>query len=236
MTNKKDLPYRSEILEMRLSDKFTKRQAAEILEISARQFRNLLKKHKEQGKSSLLHGLRGKLSNNSTNIELKNKALQPAEEKYKDFGPTLLSECLEEGEGIKVNCETLRLWLKEKKLINKLRKRKKYRTKRERKEYFGEMLQIDGTFHRWFIAENAEIDDKNRKACLINLIDDNSNINVMLFDKQETMVCACRVLWLWIQRYGIPQMIYCDGRNMYLSEKDKQKNELNNRPVSKIIY
>jgi transposase len=109
---------------MRLSDKFTKRQAAEMLEISARQFRNLIKKYREQGKPSLLHGLRGKLSNNSINIELKNKALRLAEEKYKDFGPTLLSEQLEKNENIKVNHETIRLWLKENKLINKPRKRK----------------------------------------------------------------------------------------------------------------
>jgi transposase len=233
MVNKKDLLYRSEILEMYLSNKLTKKQVAEMLEISAKQTKRLIKKYKEQGKTSLIHGLNSKPSNNSTNEELKEKILQLAKEKYKDFGPTLLSEQLEKNENIKINHETLRLWLKESKLINKLRKRKKYRTKRERKEYFGEMLQIDGTFHKWFTNEegnNITIEEKDRKACLINLIDDNSNINIMLFDKQETMICACKVLWLWVQRYGIPKMIYCDGRNMYLSEKDinKEKIELNN--------
>jgi hypothetical protein len=74
------------------------------------------------------------------------------------------------------------------------RKRKPYRTKRERKEYFGEMLQIDGSFHRWLT--NEELKEEDRKACLINLIDDSANTNLMLFDKQETMICACKVLWL----------------------------------------
>jgi predicted NACHT family NTPase len=58
------------------------------------------------------------------------------------------------------------------------------------------MLQIDGAFHRWFTSE--ELKKEERKACLINLIDDNSNTNLILFAKQETMVCTCRVLWLWI--------------------------------------
>jgi hypothetical protein len=59
------------------------------------------------------------------------------------------------------------------------------------------MLQIDGTFHRWFTSEednNITMKEEDRKACLINLIDDATNTNLMLFDKQETMICACRLL------------------------------------------
>jgi hypothetical protein len=137
-----------------------------------------------------------------------------------------------------INHKTLRRLMNKNKLQTFKRKRKPYRTKRERKEYFGEMLQIDGSFHRWFTNEegnNITIEEKDRKACLINLIDDSTNTNLMLFAKQETMICACKVLWLWICKYGIPQSIYCDKRNMYMTDKDiinrdtnKEKIELNN--------
>ncbi|MDR2760256.1 MAG: hypothetical protein LBB09_00205, partial [Rickettsiales bacterium] len=91
------------------------------------------------------------------------------------------------------------------------------------------MPQIDGSFYEWFISSDI-INKEDKKACLINLIDDGANTNLMLFDKQETMVCACRVLWLWIQKYEIPQSICCDRRNMYITDKDnnKEKTELNN--------
>ncbi|HSQ97451.1 MAG TPA: hypothetical protein VLL98_01900 [Rickettsiales bacterium] len=87
------------------------------------------------------------------------------------------------------------------------------------------MLQIDGTFHKWFITDEIKFDN-DRKACLLNLIDDATNINELLFDKQETMNCACLVLWNWIKKYGIPYSIYCDKRNMYVSNKYYE--ELNN--------
>jgi hypothetical protein len=88
------------------------------------------------------------------------------------------------------------------------------------------MLQIDGTFHRWFSDE--ELKEEDKKACLINLINDTTNTNLMLFDKQETMICACKLLWLWISRYRILQSIYCDRKNMYVGTENKKKNNLNN--------
>jgi hypothetical protein len=120
-------------------------------------------------------------------------------------------------------------------LQSKLRKRtnggeaKPYRTKRERKICFGEMLQIDGSFHEWFSSLDI-VDKKDRKACLLNIIDDNTNIIELMFDKEETMKCASLLLWKWVQKYGIPQSIYCDKRNMYITNRDinKGKTDLNN--------
>jgi hypothetical protein len=91
------------------------------------------------------------------------------------------------------------------------------------------MLQIDGSFHDWFISEDLT-NKEDRKACLLNLIDDSTNVNMILFDKQETTKCASLLLWKWIQKYGIPLGIYCDKRNMYITDKDnnKEKTELNN--------
>jgi transposase len=225
---RKNLEYRKYLLEDYLNGKLTANRIAELLNLKLRQIRRLIKNYREHGASSLLHGLRNKPSNN-TDVKLKEKVIELIkQDKYKDFSPTLLSEYLLKYEHITINHETLRLWLKENKLQTFKRRRKPYRAKREKKEYFGEMLQIDGSFHKWFSSE--ELKDEDRKACLINLIDDSTNTNLMLFDKQETMICACKILWSWICKYGIPQSIYCDRRNMYVGSgnKDKEKIELNN--------
>ncbi|MDR0571872.1 MAG: hypothetical protein LBG48_03410, partial [Rickettsiales bacterium] len=39
-------------------------------------------------------------------------------------------------------------------------------------------------FHEWFINTNST-NKEDRKACLLNLIDDNTNIIELMFDKQE---------------------------------------------------
>jgi transposase len=229
--NAKDLFYRSNLMEKYIEGKITAKKIAIILNLKLRRVRYLIHNYKEKGRTSLIHGLRNKSSNHSIEKETKERVLELIkQDKYKDFGPTLLSECLKSHEHIEINTETLRLWLKETKFQTFKRKRRPYRTKRERKEHFGEMLQIDGSFHKWFTSE--ELKEEDRKACLINLIDDSTNTNLMLFDKQETMLCACKVLWLWICKYGIPQSIYCDKRNMYVGSKygrnNKELSALNN--------
>jgi transposase len=225
----KDIFFKTEMLEQYLSGKITATRVAKMLNVSERQFWRIVKKYTKQGKIGLLHSLYGRPSNHSLNEDLKEKVLKLAKDKYFDFGPTLMGECLKNKEGITINPFTLRLWLKENKLIDKLRKRKPYRTKRERKEYFGDMLQIDGSFHEWFISPNIT-NKEDRKVCLLSLIDDATNTMELMFDKQETTKCASLLLWKWIKKYGIPLSIYCDRRNMYITDSDRsrEKTELNN--------
>jgi hypothetical protein len=88
------------------------------------------------------------------------------------------------------------------------------------------MLQIDGSFSEWFITKERIMNKEDRKACLLNLVDDNTSIIELMFAKQETMKCACLLLEKWINKYGVPYSLYCDRRNMYISNKDYE--ELNN--------
>ncbi|MDR2760367.1 MAG: ISNCY family transposase [Rickettsiales bacterium] len=226
MDKNKDISYRISVLDKCIANLITQAKASELLNISLRQTQRLIKNYRKQSKAGLFHKLSHRPSNHTIDKEIREKVLKLAEKKYYDFNPTLMSECLQKEEKIEVNSFTLRLWLKKEKLIIRLRKRKSYRTKRERKEYFGEMLQIDGSFHEWFIGSSV-VNKEDRKACLINLADDATNTIELLFDKQETTKCASLLLWKWIKKYGIPQSIYCDKRNMYSTEKDKEKNSLN---------
>jgi hypothetical protein len=65
--------------------------------------------NREEGKLSLVHKLTNKPSNHGLGKELKEKVTELInQEKYKDFGLTLLSEYLNKYERIDINHETLR--------------------------------------------------------------------------------------------------------------------------------
>jgi transposase len=225
--NSDNFLFKIDLLEKYLKNKLSASKIANILNISIRQVRRLVKNYKEQGKLSLLHKLTNKPSNHIIDKDLKEKVLELAKTKYIDFNATLLLECLLKYDNIKVHHETLRLWLKQNKLQSKTRKRMPYRQKRERKQCFGTMLQIDGTFHDWFILNK----DKNqRKACLINLIDDNTNIIELMFDTQETIKCACLLLWKWIKNMAYHKVCTVIGEICISQKRIRRQKE------KKIIY
>src|SRR5216684_343245 len=50
-------------------------------------------------------------------------------------------------------------------LWSRERKRRRHLLRRERKEHFGEMVQMDGSFHAW-------LEERGPQGCLIDLVDD----------------------------------------------------------------
>ena len=52
------------------------------------------------------------------------------------------------------------------------------------------------------------------------------------FFEQETTEGAMRVLWRWIERYGIPRALYTDHKNLYVADREPTKDEqLAGRPA-----
>ena len=207
---KTDIETKYEYIKQYEQGKLSKKELSEALKLSRQQVYRLLKRYEKQGVIGLYHQGRNKPSNHRIEISKKAEILSLIKEKYYDCGASYASELLAENEGITINRETLRLWMKENNLLIKQRKRKQYRQRRERKTSFGKMLQIDGCFDYWFGREN-------KKACLINLIDDATSYNLCYFDEQETIRAATIVLWQWIKKWGIPQSIYADRRNAYIN-------------------
>jgi hypothetical protein len=66
------------------------------------------------------------------------------------FGPTLAAEHLAREDGVHVHHDTLRRWMVAAGLWSRTRKRSPYRRRRERKAHFGELVQLEGSFHAWF--------------------------------------------------------------------------------------
>jgi len=207
---KTDIETRYKYLGAYIQGKIDIKELYQGLKISRQQAYRIVKKYQEGGIINLKHGNKNKPSHNRYDEEKKKGIIELIRTKYYDCGASYASELLMENEGIKVNRETLRLWMKEEQLLIKQRKRKPYRQRRERETAFGEMLQIDGCFDCWF-GRSKE------KACLINLIDDATSYNLCYFDEQETIRAATIVLWQWIKKFGIPQAIYADRRNAYIN-------------------
>jgi transposase len=129
-------------------------EAAERLKLSYRQTKRLYRRYLTAGASGLVHGSAGKRSNRARPEELRAKALGLVRAHYSGepgerFGPTLAAEHLANEHGVRVEAETLRRWMLAAGLWTRERKRKQYRRRRARKSHFGELLQLDGSFHRW---------------------------------------------------------------------------------------
>ena len=190
------------------------REASEKLGIGYRQCKRLWKRYREGGERAILHRARGVKPNNRLDVELKGRIVARYRETYREFGPTLACEKLEEEDGLPpVSRETLRLWLLEAGLWQRHRRRGPYRRRREPKHHFGELVQMDGSPHRWFGEEHNE-------SCLMNMVDDATKTTLGIMDEQETSAIAMKTLWAWIDRYGIPMALYCDRKNVYLLEEE----------------
>lgn len=199
----------------RVKDKLiTVRRAAELLELSHRQAKRLWKRYREGGEKAVLHRGRGRCSNNHLDAELKQQVLNRYREVYQGFGPTLAAEKLAEEDHLQpISRETLRLWLLEAGLWQRQRRRGPYRKRREPKHHFGELVQMDGSPHPWFGEEH-------NSCCLMNLVDDATGTTLAIMNEQETTEAAMRILWAWVERYGIPLALYCDLKNVYLSDRE----------------
>ncbi|MDR2485720.1 MAG: helix-turn-helix domain-containing protein [Treponema sp.] len=88
---------RGKVLEQVKTGPLTLKEAALRLKISCRQAKRLYRAYREQGDAALIHGNRGRRSNNRTAEEW---ALAAYRERYTGFGPTFAAEKLAEVEGI----------------------------------------------------------------------------------------------------------------------------------------
>jgi anti-sigma regulatory factor (Ser/Thr protein kinase) len=129
----------------------TQQQAAEELKLSVRQVKRLVLALKKHGDKAVIHGLRGKPSNQRIAQSVKEEAIQIlSADLYKGFGPTLASEYLADTHDLEVSKETLRQWMIRAKLWRaKEQKVKAVHVWRRRRSRFGELVQWDTSEHDW---------------------------------------------------------------------------------------
>lgn len=198
-------------------------KAAGILGLSERQVRRIVKRVGQEGDRGIIHKSRGRRSNRRLPEGLKERVLGFYREKYPDFGPTFASEKLEEVDGIKLGVQTLRNWLLEAGLWQKRRKGRRHRRWRQRKEYRGEMIQMDGSHHDWLEGRGPEL-------VLMGYIDDATNNVLGRFYEYEGTLPAMDSFQRYVRRYGLPQSVYLDRHTTYKSTaKPTLEDELGGR-------
>ena len=196
-------------------------QAAERMGVSYRQAKRLWKRYRAKGIKGLMHGNVGRASNHAKPNSLQRRVLRLIRKKYggepgERFGPTLAAEHLEQDEDVVIGVETLRQWMLAEGLWSRERRGRAHRRRRERKAHFGELVQVDGSFHDW-------LEGRGPRGCLMNMVDDATGTTLCRLGKEETIWAAVGVLRAWVECYGVPQALYTDWKNVYVREPSAQE-------------
>lgn len=193
--------------------------AAEVLRLSLRQVHRLYLRFIAEGDKGLVHQSRGKPSSRKIAQSECDKAMDLYRCTYRGFGPTLLAEKLGPEHGIWVSHDTVRRWLIAEGLLERCRKGRRSRRRRLRKERLGQMVQMDGSHHRWF-------EGRGPKCCLMVMIDDATGQLRGRFYGGETLVAAMDVFGRWCEEFGIPQSLYVDRAGIYRADREPTLEEI----------
>ena len=188
------------------------RDAAEALGISARQFKRIRKRHREEGDKGLAHRLRGRPSNRRMPDAERQRVVEIIREKYPDFGPTLASEKLLVRDGIKLSDESVRKLMIAGGVWKPRKRKERHRQRRERRKCFGELIQIDGSLHDW-------LEGRGPKMVLMAMIDDATSTVVARFFPAEATMGAMLTLRQWLETYGRPREVYTDRHSIWVSKE-----------------
>lgn len=196
-----------DILSKLQCQQISKDHAKLILNVSDRTLRRYLKNYKDKGVYSVLHANRFRSPKNKISDTTKLRVQQLIVEKYFDFNMTHLNEKLKE-EGLIVKRETLRKWCHEINYVKKSKRRRaKSRSYRQRMEKAGILLQMDGSYHKWY---------GDQESCLIAVIDDaNNEIVYAEFCDYETTQNCFKALRSIIESKGIFKALYVDQAGLY---------------------
>ena len=196
-----------------LDNRLKQVEAADLLRLSDRQIRRLVKRIIKEGDSGITHRSRGKRSNRRLPKKLKGRVIRLYRQKFPDFGPTFANEKLFEIYKVKIGTQTLRNWLIKDGSWQLTRKRRKHRQWRERKHYFGEIEQIDGSHHHW-------LEERGPACVLMSYVDDARGSVFGRFYAYEGTFPAMDSFKRYCKRYGIPLKIYIDKHPTYKSTRE----------------
>lgn len=199
---------RVSVLNEVVSGSLTQIGASQKIGITNRQLRRIMHRFRVEGPGAVIHGLRGRVSNNKTSQEILDKAIALVREKYWDFGPTFASEKLEEIDKLIINHDVLRTEMIKVGIWIAKQRKHKHRQWRERKEHFGEMVQFDGSHHAWFEL-------RGKICCLLASKDDATNEVYAHFTEHEDIQGVFAFWREYIKKYGKPKCIYLDRGSVY---------------------
>jgi transposase len=183
--------------------------AAAVLAVSERQAYRLLARYEAEGGGGLIHKARGRTSNRSRNEGIRKYAVELVKTMYADFGPTLATEVLLDKHQLRIGKETLRRWMMAEGLWLSRTQRKTFHQPRLRRESYGELIQIDGSDHRWF-------EQRGDPCTLLVFIDDaTSKLMQLRFVPSESTDSYFEALNGYLTTHGCPTAFYSDKHTVF---------------------
>lgn len=179
--------------------------------------RRLLERMRTGGAASIRHKAIGRPSNNRISDGVRDYAMTLVRERYADFGPTLATEKLAERDGLRVSRETVRNWMADAGLWLSRKQRRTFHQPRLRREAYGELVQIDGSEHRWF-------EDRGPPCSLLVFVDDATGRLMQLrFVRSESAFTYFEALKLYLQAHGAPVAFYSDKHSVFRVAKKEAR-------------
>lgn len=193
-------------------------KAAVILGLSVRQVRRVMAGYRALGAAALVHGNRGRKPGHALDERVRQSVAALAGTTYAGFNTQHLTEMLSEREGIVLSRSSVRRILRERGLeTSRKRRAPKHRSRRERRQQEGQMLQIDGSPHDW-------LEGRGPRLTLVGAVDDaTGKVPYALFRGQEDAQGYFLLLEGIVAREGIPLSLYHDRHGIFEHVVDKEE-------------
>lgn len=191
--------------------------AARLTGLSERQIYRKKKAYIQFGINSIPHKNRNRSTGRGYSNHFKDIIVNLYLNEYNGWNFYHFNDMLEDFHNIKVSDTFIYNLLTSKGIDspNKYKQRKTSHPPRDRKEFAGELLQVDASKHQWFYGDD-------NYYYLHGAIDDSTgNVTGCYLTEQETIFGYQMVLYQTIKDYGIPECLYSDYRTVFKSNRKK---------------
>ena len=201
---------RSTVLQRVLERRLTQAKAGELLGLSKRQTRRLFGAFRRGGAKAIASKRRGRPSNHRLPDAMRAGALELVRALYSDFGPKLAFEKLSELHNVRASKSTLRNWMVSSGVwLSRNARAPSPHQPRLRRECFGELVQIDGSPHRWF-------ENRGPVCTLLVFVDDaTGRLMELRFVEVESAFDYFAATKSYLERYGKPVAFYSDKHSIF---------------------
>ncbi len=196
-------------LQRLIDGRLTTDLAARELGKSMRQTRRLRRRYEHAGVAGLRSRHFGRRAANRLDEDLRARVIDIVRALYPDFGPTLANEKLRAEQDLVLSTESVRQLMIGAGLWRNRKRRNTVHQPRERRPYYGELAQIDGSPHDWF-------EERAPRCTLLVAIDDATSTYLhLLFVKSETTDAYFTFVSEYLQLHGKPLGFYSDKHAIF---------------------
>ena len=216
MTLSQDQLQRIKVVENVVEGRIGVARATELLDLSRRQVQRLKQRYQAHRADWVFHGNQGRPPANRIPDPIRRQVLALAREKYAGFNDCHFHEKLVREEHLELSRPSVRRILRQAGQPSPQKRRpSKYRSRRERREQEGMMLQTDGSQHDW-------LEGRGPGLTLLAFVDDaTSRVPAGRFQLEaEDAAGYMTVFRRVVEEQGIPLSVYRDQHGVFQRNDD----------------